>query len=404
VAAVKSADRIADQAGAAAVRAAAVEAFGRIGAAGLPTLLEALRDRHAKLRETAIGALGAIGGPQSVSALAAMVDDDRSSVRQTAASALARAAGPAAVPALKRALGHKDPATRRTAAEALATLRDAAAVDAVRSALSDGDRQVREAAIRGLASMATSDAVSALVEGLHAGDREARAAIAASLKSFEWTPRDPAQRVVHATIHGRFDEAAAEGPAAVEPLAAALADRDPEARRCAVTALGRLGDARAAAAVAALFKDADVRVRDAAADALAAIGPAAADAILDAMRDRANTVRTAAARSLSTLGEGRVVTTLVARLGAGRPAQHGAANLRVLETRAELDAARQAADALDTLLRYAIAMVPGDALRTVAALADVLLLEAGRVPDQSDRLDAGELRQAALEELRRRGL
>jgi HEAT repeat protein len=62
VAAVRSADRLTDQAGAAAVRASAVEAFGRIGAPGLPTLLEALRDRHARLRETAIGALGAIGG------------------------------------------------------------------------------------------------------------------------------------------------------------------------------------------------------------------------------------------------------------------------------------------------------------------------------------------------------
>jgi hypothetical protein len=66
------------------------------------------------------------------------------------------------------------------------------------------------------------------VEGLHAGDRDVKAAIAASLRSFEWTPRDAAERAVHAAIHGRFDEAAAEGAAAaVDPLVAALADRDP---------------------------------------------------------------------------------------------------------------------------------------------------------------------------------
>jgi HEAT repeat protein len=404
LAAVKAADHITDQAGAAAVRAAAVQAFGRIGSAGLPTLLEALQDRHAKLRETAIGALGAIGGPESVSALAAMVDDDRSSVRQAAASALARAGGPAAVPALRRALGHKDPTTRRGAAEALATVRDAGAVEAVRGALTDGNRQVRDAAIQSLASIGTKEAVSALVAGLHAGDREMKAAIAASLKSFEWTPGDAAQRVVHATLSGRFEEAAAEGPAAVQPLIAALADRDAAARCGAVTALGRLGDAGAAAAIAALFKDTEARVRETAADALAAIGPDAADTVLEALRDRAATVRAAAARSLSALGEGRIAEALALRLGAGRPAQHGGVDLRMVATRAELDSARQAADALDALLRQAIAKVPVDALRSVASLPDVIMLEAGRVPDASDRLDGEELRQAAQQELRRRGL
>jgi HEAT repeat protein len=402
--AVKSADQIADADGGAAVRAAAVEALGRIGSAGLPAVLEALKDRHAKLRETAIGALGAIGGAEAMSAVDGMVDDDRSSVRQAAVSALARAAGATAVPALKRALGHRDPATRRTAAEGLGTVYEAAAVDAVRGALADGDRQVREAAVRALASIATPEAASALVAGLHAGDREAKAAIAASLRSFEWTPRDTAERIVHAAIHGRFEEAAAEGTAAVEPLVSALADRDPDARRGAVSALGRLGDARAAAAMAALLGDTDARVRDAAADALAAIGPAAADAILEALRHRATTVRAAAARSLSALGEARVATTLAARLSAGRAARHGGTDLRVVSTRDELDGARQTVDALGTLLRRGIATIPVDALRAVAALSDVILLEAGRVPDPGDRVDTEEWRQAAQDELHRRGL
>lgn len=404
LAAVKSADQIADRDGAAAVRASTVEALGRIGTAGLPAVLEALKDRHARLRETAIGALGAIGGIASVSALAAMVDDDRSSVRQAAVMALARAAGPAAVPALRRVLGHKDPASRRTAAEALANVRDAAAVDALRGALTDGDRQVRDEAVRALASIAIPEAVAALVEGLHAGDREMKAAIAAGLRSFEWTPRDAAERAVHATIRGRFDDAEAEGPAAVQPLVAALADRDPDRRRGAVVALGRLGAAEAAAPIAALFRDADPRVRDAAADALAAIGPHAADTALETLRDRANTVRAAAARSLSALGEGRVAAALIAGLSAGRVAHHGGVDLRIVAARAELDAARHAADGLDTLVRHAAAKVPVDALRAIAVVTDVILLEAGRVPDGSDRLDTDELRRAAQAELRRRGL
>ena len=137
---------------------------------------------------------------------------------------------------------------------------------------------------------------------------------------------------------------------------------------------------------------------------LAAIGPDAADTILEAVRDRANTVRAAAARSLSALGEGRVAAALIAGLSAGRPAQHLGVDLRIVAARAELDGARHAADALDTLVRHAAAKVPIDALRAIAAVTDVILLEAGRVPDGSDRIDAEELRQAAALELRRRGL
>jgi hypothetical protein len=55
-------------------------------------------------------------------------------------------------------------------------------------------------------------------------------------------------------------------------------------------------------------------------------------------------------------------------------------------------------------VRHAAAKVPVDALRAIAAVTDVILIEAGRVPDGSDRIDAEELRQAAQDELRRRGL
>ncbi len=404
VAAVKQADQVQDQAGAAAVRASAVEAFGRIGAASVGPLLEALRDRHAKLRETAIEALGAIGGRDAEAALASMLADDRSSVRQAAAAALARAAGPAAVPALRTALGHKDPATRRCAADALATVRHATAVDAVRTALGDRDRQVRDAAVGALAAIGTPDAVSALIASFLAADRELQPALSAALKSFEWVPTDVSQRAVHAALHGRFDEAAAEGAAAVDPLIAALADRDPSARLGAVTSLGRLGDPRASADIAALFKDSEASVREAAADALVAIGPASSHALVDTLSDRAATVRTAAERALSGIGEGRVAAALIAEVQVGQRTQHGAIDLLVIGSRTDLDAARQAADALESLLAHARRKMPVDALRHVAALTDVILLEPGEVPGKSDTLDADALRQDARDELRRRGV
>jgi HEAT repeat protein len=402
--AVKGADHVPDQDGAAAVRAAAVEALGRIGAPAVPALLEALHGRHVKLRETAIGALGAIGGPAAVAALGEMVADDRSSVRQAAMAALVRAAGQAAIPALATALAHKDPMTRKCAADTLGTLHESSAVTAVRTALSDRDRTVRDAAVRALSAIGRPEAVSALVAGMRTGERDLQAAIASALKSFEWAPADASERVVHAAVHGRFDEAASAGADAVEPLVAVLADRDPSMRQGALAALGRLADARAAAAIAVLFKDPDTTVRQAAADALAAIGPAAAETLLESLRDRTATVRAAAGRALSLIGESRVAAALLGRLAVGHATRHGETDLRVVATREELDAARKAVDGLDSVLRHAAAKLSVDALRQIVKVADVIHLEPGEVPGDSDRADAGPVREAAHEEMGRRGI
>jgi HEAT repeat protein len=402
--AVKEADHVPDQEGAAAVRAAAVEALGRLGAPALPALLEALHGRHVRLRETAIGALGTIGGPAAVEALGKMVGDDRSSVRQAAMAALVRAAGAAAIPALSRALAHKDPTTRKCAADTLGTLHEAAAVSPVRTALADRDRSVREAGVRALAAISRPEAASALIAGLREGDRDLHAAIGSALKSFEWTPADASERVVHAAIHGRFDQAAKEGAAAVDPLVAMLADRDPSMRQGALATLGRLADVRTAAAIAAAFKDPDATVRQAAADALAALGPAAADTVVEALGDRAPIVRASAERALSAIGAGQVSAALLAHLAVGQPTRHGGTDLRVVTTREDLDQARHGSDLLDTLLRHAAATLPVEALRRVAALADVMHLEPGRVPDDSGRADLEGLREAAWQELGRRGI
>ncbi len=337
-----------------------------------------------------------------MAALGDTLRDDRSSVRQAGAAALARAGGAAAVPSLAEALGHKDPGTRKCAALALGSIDAGDAVAALRQAMTDRDKIVREAAVAALASMGSSAAISGLVAGLQGADRELKGIIAARLKAADWTPDGPAERIVHAALNGRFDEAVAGGPAAVEPLVAALADGDPAARRGAAAALGRLGDPRAAAALVALFKDPDASVRDAAVGAVAAMGPASADAVIDALPDRTATVRTAAAAALSRLGEGRVAGALIARLSAGSPARHAGRELRVVQTRADLDAARQAADALERLLNHAGRALPPDAVRRCAEVADVILIEPGEAPGDSETVDLGRVRTAADAEWKRR--
>lgn len=404
VAAITGADRVPDPNGASAVRAAAAEALGRIGDSAMPVLLEALRGRHVKLRETAIAAIGAVGGPAAAASLGDMVADDRSSVRQAAITALVRAGGLAAVPALSRALAHKDPTTRRCAADALGTVREPAAVEAVKAALADPDRTVRDAAVRALAGIATTEAASALVAGLQRGDRDLQAAIGSALKSFEWTPADGSARVVHAVLHGRFDEATAHGASAAAPLVAMLADRDPSMRRGALEALGRLAEPSTARAIRAAFRDPEPSVRQAAAQALAALGPAAVDTVVEALGDRATPVRGSAEQALSAIGAGEAASALLARLAVGEPTRHGGAELRVVATRDHLDQARQAADRLDALLRHAASAVPVEVLRLVATAPDVMRLEPGQVPGDSDRADLEGLREAAWEALGRKGV
>jgi HEAT repeat protein len=401
--AVRQAEAIRDAGPRDTLKAAAVAALARIGPPGVAALVETLSDKHAGLRETAIAALGGIGGPDAVAALSRTVRDDRSSVRQAGVAALARAAGAAAVPALHEALEHKDPGTRRSAAAALGSIRDGSAMVALKAALADRERAVRESVVDALAANGSPEAVAALIAGLSSADRETKTAIAARLKAATWTPATSLERAVFAALHGRFDEAEAEGGVAVEPLMIALADRDPAARRGAAGALGRLADPRAATALVALFKDTDPEVRGAGEAAAGAIGIAAADALVDALRDRSSAVRTSATAALARLGEGRVADVLMARLAAGQAARHAGRDLRVVSSRADLDAAREASDALELLVTHTVRALPHGAVRRCAELADVILIEPGEVPGSSETVDLDSVRIAAGEELTRRG-
>lgn len=401
--AIRKADEVKDPDGAAAIRRAAVEAFARVGGPAVAPLLEALRDRHTRLREAAIEALGHIGGPESVEALLTALTDARSQVRQAAAPALARAGGREAVPALRAALSHKDPATRGAAAAALGAIREPAASEALRSALGDRERPVRDAVMQSLVAQSSPEAVGVLCGALLEGDRDLKAASAAALRSFDWSPADGRQRVVHAVLHGRYDEAAREGELAVGPLVAALADRDAATRRGAAAALGGFEDRRAMEALAGLLGDADAAVRESAIEALSRIGAPASSFLVRALDDRGGPARAAAARAIAAVGEGAVADAVAAPLRAGQPATHAGLPLRIVADREALDAARLAADHLAILVSQSVRQLPVDALRRLAVLDDVMLVETGRVPDLDERLSCEGLRRQAERELKTRG-
>ena len=273
---------------------------------------------------------------------------------------------------------------------------------ALREALADRERPVREAEVASLAAAATPEAVDALIGGLRGADRDLRQSAAAALRAAPWTPTTAAQRAVRAVLDGRFGAAAAEGPAAVEFLVPALADREGTTRREAAAALGLLHDPAAAVPLAGLLSDPEAAVRDAAVQSLAAIGAPAAPALLDALEDRAVPTRAAAARALERIGESSAVAYQLGQLAVGEAATHAGFPLRIVSTLDLIEQARHAADALERLLPTVARKLPPAQLASIGELADVVLLEPGQAPGSGDRLDCRELREMAHRELSRR--
>ncbi len=93
------------------------------------------------------------------------------------------------------------------------------------------------------------------------------------------------------------------GEPSVEPLCATLRSPDADVRKLAADALGEIGDARAVAALGPAIADADRNVRAAAAEALGKIGGAdAAGALEGALRQNDQTLRLAALDALGRAG------------------------------------------------------------------------------------------------------
>jgi AAA family ATP:ADP antiporter len=195
---------------------------------------------------------------------------------------------PAAHPGVRDLLGHEEPAVRRRALELLDSAGDVWALPKVEEMLRDPDLEVRSAALLFLSHHAPGDplrriqeldsfqdvsVVSGIVTFLaHSGDRE-NLPEARTLMDRMLAERGEAGR------KSRLEAASLVGmlPDEFDSL---LDDEDPEVVRAAARSAGRLGKRRVAPKLIGLLRDA--RVRDEAADALAAMG----DRVVGALRDQ----------------------------------------------------------------------------------------------------------------------
>jgi HEAT repeat protein len=251
-------------------------------------LVQAASDADAGVR---LAAVQALHGPltlagtdaRAADALAHALGDVDPDVRAAAADSLdtSNLAARRALPALVKALGDSSPDVRRAVLGALGSIGDSTAFAPVAAVLEGPDADLKPAAAEALGVLQDKRGVEPLVKAVVDSDERLRAAAVSALGALEDSrglapllaalKTDPVPRVRARAAKGLGR--AAWGEPVVAPLkAAACGDREAVVRTAAITALGRIGSAPAAAALRCGLRDADTHVRDAAREALESLG------------------------------------------------------------------------------------------------------------------------------------
>jgi len=284
------------------VRMAAIEAMGKFKEArAIDPLVLCLKDKDRDARQAAVMSLGRIGDPKVIEPLVVALTDENEGVRAAAAAALRKIdkewehsdGAHRAVPALQQLTKSTVYWIRQTATDTLAKIGEAVpvipetltafadpvqarkqmALETLLAALSDSDRDLRQAAAESLGRMGEARATASLTVTLDDYDEWVRRAGAQALEALKWQPAEPGQKARLLVNLLKWDEAAALGAPAVEPLITALRGKTGAVREAAALALGKVGDARAVDPLVACVRDNFnyPSVRSAAAVALSAL-------------------------------------------------------------------------------------------------------------------------------------
>lgn len=333
------------------VRAAALDALRQIGdARAIMPLIAVFGDKdEAKwIRDRAVEALATIDQDFSrVAALPAvkplvdtLLDDDDDLVCIGAAKALGKIGSTEAVEPLIDTLQDgtdQNWEVRAAAVEALGEIRDDRAVELLLTALQDEIPKVKLAAMRALGKIGDQRAVTPLLRILEVGNEDEQEAAAEALgRTGDRRAVEPLKALLWRAAAGRWDERVRWQKAAVTALGAI---GDPEsldavigslrydsARREAVKALGKFKDVRAVDTLISVLLPSDAHAswaeRVDACDALAEIGAAAVERLVDALGfalENGHHDVQLAARALGAAGDPRGVEVLVAMLRREEP-------------------------------------------------------------------------------------
>jgi HEAT repeat protein len=257
------------------IRYYAARSLGRTGSPeAIDVLAAAARSDEAnQVRIAAADALGSIGGARVVSVLSPLVDADDRDLARAALNALGAVGHPDAMHPIAAVLQSRDASRRLDAVMAMATRRNDDAVAALEAiGAHDPDPKVSEAAMDRLAAMATPASIRSLL-GL-AADRRVRDRAISALAAVDSAhmdrigtglddPRIDVRRAVVEALSRK------KHPMASELLSKALEDQAAPVRLAAVLALRHLGSHAAERKLAGLIRtDPDIAVRRAAEKAL----------------------------------------------------------------------------------------------------------------------------------------
>jgi len=250
-----------------------VALLGALGARGdaaaRPAILEAAKSKDAAVRAAAAAALATTGNAADVPLLAALAASSEAETAAAARLSLARLKGDGVDEAIVAALGGAAPAVRAELVRCLAARSARGCVGAVVERLADADQPVRLAALETLAELGGAEQAAVVVKALKAAKDDAE--------------RSAAEKTLLA-VCGRAREGSADA------VLAGLEGADAATRAVLLHALGRVGGAKALAAVRAAVADKDEPVQDAAVRALSDWPDlAAAEPLIELARSAAKT-------------------------------------------------------------------------------------------------------------------
>lgn len=214
----------------------------------LDDILSAATLPNPDLRMAAIGVLGRIKRPSTLSLLTQSIYDPDESVRAFAAGALGDFGNPSAGGALTQALSDESPRVRGVAAVSLGRLGVAQSRPLLQQTARDPVELVRAGAVEGLLRLGDKEAVLLAADLAKHSSPSVRAAAAGAL-----------------ALPGNVK--------ALPVLEGLLADQQPQPRLAAARALGRLGDRRALPLLMKTLGDSDAAIRITAAGSLLQILP-----------------------------------------------------------------------------------------------------------------------------------
>lgn len=307
------------------VRRAAAEALGKLHDSGaVSPLVGALQHQDEEVRQKAADALGKLGDACAVAALVIALKDSNEGVRAHAVWALGAIDDTGSIPSLTAALSDRSTLVNSAVAGVLQKFGQTA-VEPLIAALLDGNDETRWRAAKILGDIGDARAAGPLVDRMRTELSPSLSGyLACALRELP-VPTDPSLRAWHAVASARWEESAAMGALAIEPLLLATRDRDHFIRKAAIHALQQVDDPGSIQGLTAALRDGDGDVRAAAARALSkigvprdpsiqawhavalhrwddAVGAESIEPLAVALRDRDERVRQAAAKALERIG------------------------------------------------------------------------------------------------------